>query len=149
MYLLCYFLKLIGTGARQGGGVDSGIRFRGDSESIRRCRPFPVHVTAAKGRKGRRNEGTGRKGGGENNTAVKRGTRGSLWWWSSGVPTRAGHHHHHPGFLCAATMKKIAAAASKALRTLHLQLWDSARAALIESRRWINAAMSKITRRNN
>jgi len=41
--------------------VDSGIRFRGDSESIRRCRPFPVHVTAAKGR---RREGTGRKGGG-------------------------------------------------------------------------------------
>ena len=51
--------------------------------------------------------------------------------------------------IIAATMKKIAAAASKALRTLHLQLWDSARAALIESRRWINAAMSKITRRNN
>ena len=53
------------------------------------------------------------------------------------------------GLTIAATMKKIAAAASKALRTLHLQLWDSARAALIESRRWINAAMSKITRRNN
>ena len=52
--------------------------------------------------------------------------------------------------IIAATMKKIAAAASKALRTLHLQLWDSARAALIESRTgWINAAMSKITRRNN
>ena len=51
--------------------------------------------------------------------------------------------------IIAATMKKIAAAASKALRTLLLQLWDSARAALIESRRWINAAMSKITRRNN
>jgi hypothetical protein len=50
--------------------------------------------------------------------------------------------------IIAATMKKIAAAASKALRTLLLQLWDSARAALIESRRWINAAMSKITRRN-
>ena len=66
MCLLCYFLKLIGTGARKGGGVDSGIRFRGDSESIRRCRPFPVHVTAAKGR---RMEGTGRKGGG-NNTKV-------------------------------------------------------------------------------
>ena len=50
--------------------------------------------------------------------------------------------------IIAATMKKIAAAASKALRTLLLQLWDSARAALIESRRWINAAMSKIMRRN-
>ena len=62
-----YFLKLIGTGARQGGGVDSGIRFRGDSESIRRGRPFPVHVTAAKGR---RREGTGRKGEGGNNTGV-------------------------------------------------------------------------------
>ena len=68
MYLLCYFLKLIGTGARQGGGVvDSGIRFRGDSESIRRCRPFPVHVKAAKGRRRRRREG---KGGGGNNTGV-------------------------------------------------------------------------------
>jgi hypothetical protein len=52
------------------------------------------------------------------------------------------------GLTIAATMKKIAAAASKALRTLLLQLWNSARAALIESRRWINAAMSKITRRN-
>ena len=72
MYLLCYFFKLIGTGARQGGGVDSGIRFRGDSESIRRCRPFPVHVTVAKGRRRRRKEGTGRKGGGENNTGVYR-----------------------------------------------------------------------------
>ena len=55
MYLLCYFLKLIGTGARQRGGVDSGIRF---------------HVTAAKGRRRRRREGTGRKGVGGNNTGV-------------------------------------------------------------------------------
>ena len=49
------------------------------------------------------------------------------------------------GLTIAATMKKIAAAVSKALRNLLLQMWDSARAALIESRRWISAA---ITRRN-
>ena len=52
------------------------------------------------------------------------------------------------GLTIAATMKKIAAVASKALRNLLLQMWDSARAALIESRRWISAAMSRITRRN-
>jgi hypothetical protein len=50
--------------------VDSGIRFRGDLESIRRCRLFAVHVTAAKGRRRRRREGTGRKGVGGNNTGV-------------------------------------------------------------------------------
>ena len=49
------------------------------------------------------------------------------------------------GLTITATMKKIAAAASKALRNLLLQMWDSARAALIELRRWISAA---ITRRN-
>ena len=58
MYLLCYFLKLIGTGARQGGGVDSGIRFRGDSESIRRCCRFPVYVKKDEGEE----EGKGQEG---------------------------------------------------------------------------------------
>ena len=42
--------------------MDFGICFGGDSESIHRCRPFPVHVTAAKGEKqGEEEEGKGQE----------------------------------------------------------------------------------------
>ena len=105
MYLLCYFLKLIGTGRWS----DSGIRFRGDSESIRRCRPFPVPFPSTLQQQKdvweeEEEEGKGQEGKEEEEiTPVYREVLLAVFDGAavSHQQEQDHHNHHYPGFVWA------------------------------------------------
>ena len=57
MYFLCYFLKLIGTGARQGGGVTLGFAFAEIRNPSAGAVPFPSTSQQQKDEEGKGQEG--------------------------------------------------------------------------------------------
>ena len=104
MYLLCYFLKLIGTGARQGGGVTLGFAFAEIWNPSAGAVPFPSTLQQQKD-EGEEEEGKGQEGKEEEEiTPVYREVLLAVFDGAavSHQQEQDHHnHHHHPGFVWA------------------------------------------------
>ena len=105
MYFLCYFLKLIGTGARQGGGVTLGFAFAEIRNPSAGAVPFPSTLQQQKDEgEEEEEEGKGQEGKEEEEiTPVYREVLLAVFDGAavSHQQEQDHHNHHHPGFVWA------------------------------------------------